>query len=119
MEIINGRKLRDEILAKIKGEVALLPFQPVFCDILVGEDPASAQYVRMKGKTAESLGIKFHNAHFPATITTEELIEEIKKINKIEKMCGIIVQWNVQVNGKILCGLLGCSCKRGVLQRQY
>ncbi len=92
MQIIDGRKLRDEILAKIKGEVAQLPFQPVFCDVLVGEDPASAQYVRMKGKTAESLGIKFHNAHFPATITTAELIEEIKKINIIENMCGVIVQ---------------------------
>src|SRR3989344_3276924 len=92
MILINGRKLRDDILADIKKEVALLSFTPIFCDIFVGDDPVSAQYVRMKAKTAESVGIKFHNANFRATITTSELIEEIKKLNKVPNMCGIIVQ---------------------------
>lgn len=92
MQIINGRKLRGEILTTIKEEVALLPFQPIFCDVLVGEDSASAQYVKMKARTAESVGIKFHTANFPASITTEELIEQIKDLNKIPHMCGIIVQ---------------------------
>lgn len=46
----------------------------------------------MKDKTASSVGIKFHNAHFPASITTEELIEEIKILNNIQNMCGLIVQ---------------------------
>jgi methylenetetrahydrofolate dehydrogenase (NADP+)/methenyltetrahydrofolate cyclohydrolase len=58
----------------------------------VGEDPASAQYVRMKAKTAESVGIKFHNAQFSANIGTDELVEEIKKINQVENMCGVILQ---------------------------
>jgi methylenetetrahydrofolate dehydrogenase (NADP+)/methenyltetrahydrofolate cyclohydrolase len=92
MQIIDGRKIKGEILVKIKSEVAKLPFQPVFCDVLVGDDPASIQYVRMKANTAESVGIKFYSANFPATITTEDLVEEIKKINKIKNMCGIIVQ---------------------------
>ena len=92
MIIIDGRKLRDDILAEVKREVTTLPFQPVFCDILVGEDPSSAQYVRMKAKTAESLGIKFHGASFPANITTEELAKEIGALNKMENMCGLIVQ---------------------------
>ncbi len=92
MQIIDGRKLKEEILAKVKKEVALLPFQPVFCDILVGNDPASRQYVDMKAKTAEKVGIHFHKADFPATIKTEDLIKEIQLLNKIENMCGIIVQ---------------------------
>ena len=92
MNIIDGKKIRSEILAKVKEGVASLSFQPVFCDVLVGDDPSSAQYVRMKAKTAESLGIKFHNANFPATITTEELIKEIKILNGLQNMCGIIVQ---------------------------
>ena len=90
--IIDGKKIRDEILAEVKKEVASLSFTPVFCDVLVGEDKASIQYVQMKKKTAETLGINFHNANFPITTTTEELIEEIKKINKIPNMCGIIIQ---------------------------
>lgn len=92
MQIIDGRKLRKEILEQVKEGVAALSLQPVFCDILVGDDPASVQYVRMKAKTAESVGIKFHNASFPSSISTPELIKEIKILNKVENMCGIIVQ---------------------------
>ena len=92
MILIDGKKLRDEILANVKKEMALLPFTPVFCDVLVGDNPVSAQYVKIKGRTAESVGIKFHNANFPASIRTEELIQEIKALNKIPNICGIIVQ---------------------------
>lgn len=92
MTIIDGKKIREKILTDVKERVAKLPFAPVFCDVLVGENEVSAQYVRMKAKTAESVGISFHHASFPETITTEELVEEIKKLNKIENMCGLIVQ---------------------------
>ncbi|MEI7810625.1 MAG: bifunctional 5,10-methylenetetrahydrofolate dehydrogenase/5,10-methenyltetrahydrofolate cyclohydrolase [bacterium] len=90
--IIDGKKISKEILAEIKKEVALLPFQPVFCDVLVGDDPASVQYVNMKRKTAENIGIRFHEAFFPSEISEEKLIEEIKKINEIPNMCGLIIQ---------------------------
>jgi methylenetetrahydrofolate dehydrogenase (NADP+)/methenyltetrahydrofolate cyclohydrolase len=92
MKIIDGKKLQKEILTKVKNGVASLPFVPVFCDILVGDNLVSAQYVRMKAKMAESLGIKFQNASFPISISTEELIKEIKILNKIQNMCGIIIQ---------------------------
>ena len=92
MTIVDGKKIRNEILEEIKKEVALLPFQPVFCDVLVGEDPASVQYVGMKARTAESVGIKFHHAKFPATIQTQELTHELKKLNEVKNMCGIIIQ---------------------------
>lgn len=92
MTILDGRKIRKEILEEVKKEVAELPFVPVFCDVLVGEDPASVQYVEMKARLASSVGIKFHRAHFPANIATPDLISEIKKINHIKNMCGIIVQ---------------------------
>ena len=92
MIIIDGKKLRNEILTKVKKEVATLPFVPIFCDVLVGEDPSSVQYVQMKKKNAESIGVKFHSANFPATITTPALLKEIESLNKIPNMCGIIVQ---------------------------
>lgn len=90
--IIDGIKIRDEILEEVERGVKALPFVPVFCDILVGSDPASTQYVRMKARTAESVGIKFRSADFPIDITTEELIEEIENLNRVPHMCGIIVQ---------------------------
>jgi len=90
--IIDGRKLSKEILAEVKKSVAELSFQPIFCDVLVGDNPVSKQYVNMKGRMAEDLGIRFHEAFFPTDISTEELVSKIKEINKIPNMCGVIVQ---------------------------
>ncbi|MFA6301356.1 MAG: bifunctional 5,10-methylenetetrahydrofolate dehydrogenase/5,10-methenyltetrahydrofolate cyclohydrolase [Candidatus Paceibacterota bacterium] len=92
MIIIDGRKIRDEILAKVKDEVGKLSFVPIFCDVLVGDDPASVQYVKIKERMAEAVGISFYPTSFPREINTEKLIEEIKDLNKVPNMCGIIVQ---------------------------
>jgi methylenetetrahydrofolate dehydrogenase (NADP+)/methenyltetrahydrofolate cyclohydrolase len=91
-QIIDGRKIKDEILEEVKKEVLILPFTPVFCDILVGNDPSSLQYVKMKAKIAESIGIKFRTADFKDTVVLEEVIEEIENLNRVPYMCGIIVQ---------------------------
>jgi methylenetetrahydrofolate dehydrogenase (NADP+)/methenyltetrahydrofolate cyclohydrolase len=91
-KIIDCQKIKEEILSKVKDKVLTLPFSPVFCDILVGDDLVSASYVRIKARTAESVGIKFKSANFPESITTEELIEKIKDLNNVPNMCGIIVQ---------------------------
>ena len=91
-QIINGRNMRGKILEEIRTGVAMLPFVPVFCDILVGNDPASAQYVDMKAKTAEKIGIKFYRARFAEDIEPTALMKEIKKLGEIPNMCGIIIQ---------------------------
>jgi len=90
--IIDGRKISKKILEEIKEEVANLPFKPIFCDVLVGDNPVSLQYVNMKRERALQLGINFHEAFFSSDITTEDLIKEIEKLNNIENMCGIIIQ---------------------------
>ena len=92
MILIDGKKLSKEILLSIKEEIAKLPFQPVFSDVLIGQDPVSMQYVKMKAQMAEKVGIHFHPANFPVSITTLELIKEIKILKKIKNICGIIVQ---------------------------
>jgi methylenetetrahydrofolate dehydrogenase (NADP+) / methenyltetrahydrofolate cyclohydrolase len=92
MQIIDGRQIARKIYGEIQIQVSKLSFQPVFCDILVGEDPASKQYVGMKARAAEKLGFRFRRANFPQTITTYKLIEEIKKINGEPGICGLIVQ---------------------------
>lgn len=92
MQIIDGRKIKNEILEQLKTKVETLPFPPIFCDILVGDDPVSASYVRIKGRAAESVGIKFRTVNFPENVTTEEIVEEIENLNKVPLMCGIIIQ---------------------------
>ncbi len=92
MKILDGRKIAADILDEVKLEVGKLPFQPVFCDVLVGGDPASAQYVKMKGGTAEKVGIKFRTANYPENISTNDLVAEIQKIGREQSMRGLIVQ---------------------------
>lgn len=92
MEIIDGSALAKQILDDLKKNIAILPFQPVFCDILVGNDPASRQYVGMKAKTAERVGFKFRRADFPEDISDDSLVSEIKNICAEPGMRGLIVQ---------------------------
>ncbi len=92
MQIINGREIRNNILKSLKSDIENLPQKPIFSDILVGSDGASMQYVRMKEKTATDIGIEFLKAQFDESITTEELLSEIDKLNTIPRMCGLIVQ---------------------------
>ncbi len=92
MQIIDGRKIQKEILEEIKKEVSTLSFVPIFCDVLVGEDKVSKQYVDLKAKMAEAVGIKFHHANFPVNISTVDLVKELEILNKISNMCGIIIQ---------------------------
>jgi methylenetetrahydrofolate dehydrogenase (NADP+)/methenyltetrahydrofolate cyclohydrolase len=91
-QIIDGRKIKEELLLNLKTKVETLPFPPVFCDILVGDDTVSASYVRIKGRAAESIGIKFKTVQFPEDVSTEEIVEEIENLNRVPHMCGIIVQ---------------------------
>src|ERR1035437_10240420 len=92
IKIIDGRKIKNNILEELKKEVMTLPFTPIFCDILVGDNPVSSKYVDIKGKMAESIGIKFRRIEFPETVRAEEVIEEIENLNRVPHMCGIIVQ---------------------------
>ncbi len=90
--LIDGKKISKEILADVAADVAALSFQPVFCDVLVGDDKPSMQYVQMKARAATGVGILFHTANFPVSITTEELVKEIQKLSEVPNMCGIILQ---------------------------
>lgn len=98
MKIIDGKKIGIEILEDLKSKVKTLDFKPVFCDILVGSDLASVKYVNLKKKKALELGIEFYDANFKESITTEELTQEIEKINNLENICGIIVQLPLPVH---------------------
>lgn len=90
--VIDGEKIAKEILDRVTAEVLKLPFRPVFCDVLVGDDPVSKQYIKMKAVAAEKVGMKFLKAEFPENIQTQELIKEIQKINLHPDICGLIVQ---------------------------
>ncbi len=92
MVLLDGRKIANDILVQLKTENSQLPFQPVFCDVLVGDNPVSLSYVKIKGRTAEAVGLKFIMQQLPENIPQADLINKISELNQIENMCGLIVQ---------------------------
>jgi methylenetetrahydrofolate dehydrogenase (NADP+)/methenyltetrahydrofolate cyclohydrolase len=92
MKFINGKKIAGQMLERIKSEVAELGFKPLVVDVLVGDDPVSASFVKIKKKTAFEAGMDFKLAQFPQDITQEELIGQIREINKYAGLCGLIIQ---------------------------
>ncbi len=96
MEIIDGKKISAAIKAEISAEVAKLKSEgkrvPGLAAILVGNNPASEAYVGHKEKDCEEVGFHSIVARFPDTITEDELLTEIKKLNTNPDIDGIIVQ---------------------------
>ncbi len=77
----------------LKARVARLGApQPELATILVGVDPASATYVRMKGKACESIGLASRRIELPESTTTAELLRVIDDLNADERVYGILLQ---------------------------
>lgn len=73
---------------------------PVLATILVGEDPASATYVRMKANACERIGMGSQRVELPADTTTQDLIARIRELNEDPNVHGILLQHPVpeQIN---------------------
>lgn len=95
MEVIDGKKLAKNIRQNLKEECNELKLQginPKLAVIMVGEDRASQIYVKNKSKACKDVGIEFEEFILPEKIEQEELIKLIKKLNKDNKIHGILLQ---------------------------
>lgn len=95
VEIINGKEIAKEIRVEIENEILKLKnrnITPGLAVILVGEDPASRTYVRMKQKMCGDLGITTKDSRPNSDISQEELHALIEKYNSDEEIHGILVQ---------------------------
>jgi methylenetetrahydrofolate dehydrogenase (NADP+)/methenyltetrahydrofolate cyclohydrolase len=93
--ILDGNKIRDEILQDLRKEIEELKqtgIVPGLAAVLVGENPASQIYVRSKVKTCESLGLFSEKIEPPATSTTEELLALVDRLNRRDDIDGILIQ---------------------------
>ena len=93
--ILDGNRIRDEILSELKPRVAALAAQgrpPGLAVVLVGHNPASEIYVRNKIKACHELGIHSESITAPDSITTEELLETVRALNQRPDIDGILVQ---------------------------
>jgi methylenetetrahydrofolate dehydrogenase (NADP+)/methenyltetrahydrofolate cyclohydrolase len=94
-ELIDGKKVAAEIREEIRREVAEMArggVQPGLVAVRVGDNPASAIYVRNKRKACEAAGIYSEEHHLPADIQIDALLNLIADFNKNPKINVILVQ---------------------------
>ena len=102
--ILDGKSLSQSTEKDLVERVELIKKKikkvPVLATILVGEDPASATYVRMKGNACERIGMDSLKVELPSNTSTTELLKEISKLNKNPDVHGILLQHPVpeQIN---------------------
>lgn len=94
-ERIDGRAVSKSLLAEVATTVQshkARGVEPTLAVVLVGDDPASAVYVRNKGKRAAEAGIATVDHRLGAETTTEELLTLVRTLNDDHKIDGILVQ---------------------------
>ncbi len=107
-KIIDGKAMAAQIREEVKDEVAEITAKygtpPGLEVILIGDNPASAIYVRNKGRACENVGIRSQTHHLPTTVSTEEVLDLIDRLNADETVHGLFVQLPVpdQVDEKAL-----------------
>ena len=102
-QILDGKKLASESEKEILESVSVLKKKgiiPTLATILVGDDPASETYVRMKQETCKRVGMESLAINLPKETSTEELLLKIDELNNDKKIHGILLQHPVpnQIN---------------------
>lgn len=96
MTVIDGkayaREVEAEIRALVQDIIAKTGKTPVLATILVGNNPASVTYVRMKGNACARVGMLSRKVELPESTTTQELLEVINTLNSDPEVCGILLQ---------------------------
>ena len=93
--LISGTEISSSIYGELKERIAVLRSKgvtPGLAVVLVGEDPASQVYVRMKGKKCEELGMHSVTIVLPADTSEKDLLKKVNELNKDKKIHGFLVQ---------------------------
>jgi methylenetetrahydrofolate dehydrogenase (NADP+) / methenyltetrahydrofolate cyclohydrolase len=96
--VLDGKALAQRIERELAVRVQFIKqrssngISPALATILVGDDPSSATYVRMKGRACERVGVKSIKIVLPQTTTTDELLTEISRLNADSGVHGILLQ---------------------------
>jgi methylenetetrahydrofolate dehydrogenase (NADP+)/methenyltetrahydrofolate cyclohydrolase len=86
-----GAEIRSEVAAQVK-DLAAAGMRPGLAVVLVGHNPASEIYVRGKVKSCEEVGIHSEKLTPPDTISTQDLLEVVGRVNRRDEIDGILVQ---------------------------
>src|ERR1700726_1441324 len=105
--ILDGLKIRDQIFAELKGEIAAMTSagtRPGLAAVLVGDNPASQLYVKSKIAACEQLGIASWMHTPPSTVSTREMLQLVDDLNGDPAVDGILIQLPLppQVDTKLI-----------------
>ena len=96
MTLIDGKKIAAEIRAEIAADAARFAAEagraPGLAVVLAGENPASVSYVTAKERACAECGIRSFPVRLPATVSQEELLAEVERLNADPEVDGILVQ---------------------------
>ncbi len=92
MKLLDGKSVSESILDRLSLEIRGLGFQPGLGVILVGNDPASHLYVRLKELAAERIGVRIEKKVFLEQTSKEDIEEAIRMFNRDGRIHGILVQ---------------------------
>ncbi|MCX2832659.1 bifunctional methylenetetrahydrofolate dehydrogenase/methenyltetrahydrofolate cyclohydrolase FolD [Microbulbifer thermotolerans] len=95
--VLDGKALAQKTEQELSARVAALKEKsggqtPILATILVGDDPASATYVKMKGNACRRIGMDSLQVEMPASTTTEQLLAKIEELNGNPNVHGILLQ---------------------------
>src|SRR5690625_5300841 len=89
---LDGKLVAAELIDGLRGQVRSLPYLPKLTFVSVGDDPASASYVRSKARLAERAGIESSSYELEEDVGQEELLALLARLNADESVDGILVQ---------------------------
>jgi methylenetetrahydrofolate dehydrogenase (NADP+)/methenyltetrahydrofolate cyclohydrolase len=87
-----AREIYDEVKKLVAERVARGGSRPKLATVLVGDDPASSQYVKLKQQNARSVGIESEDHRLSAQTSTEELLALVDRLTRDESVSGILIQ---------------------------
>lgn len=87
-----ARQIFDEIAQAVTARVSAGGSRPKLATVLLGDDPASVQYVELKQKNARQVGIESEDHRLPANTTTADLLNLVVRLNADETVSAILVQ---------------------------
>ena len=98
--IINGTEIANRIKKRLVEEIHSIKdsynIVPGLATILIGEDPGSKVYVRLKHKACAEIGIHSELISLPNDVSEDKVISEITKLNNNEQIHGILIQLPLQ-----------------------
>jgi len=90
--ILDGKQTSEKRLDALREAIAGSGLHPKLATVIVGNDPASQMYVRMKHKACEKVGIASVGVELPADATTRTVVDKVRALNRDGSVDGILVQ---------------------------